>query len=77
MFGSVTGDSFNQMSDIDFAVRFSDQIPVEDMADHFFGLNESLESIFNRRVDLVSIPALKNPIFIEELNTTKVQLYAA
>lgn len=77
VFGSATGDSFNQLSDIDFAVRFSDKIPVEDMADYFFGFSGALESTFKRKIDLVSIPALKNPVFIEELNTTKVQLYAA
>jgi len=78
LFGSATNSSFNSTkSDLDFAVKFSEKIPVLDMADHFFGLITALESLFDRKVDLVSIPALKNPVFIEELNSTKVQLYAA
>ncbi|MCF8277238.1 MAG: nucleotidyltransferase domain-containing protein [Flavobacteriales bacterium] len=78
LFGSATGQSFDSTkSDLDFAVKFSAHVPVVDMADHFFGLISALENLFNKKVDLVSIPALKNPIFIEELNSTKVQLYAA
>ena len=78
LFGSATGGNFNTAeSDLDFAVRFSTEIPVLDMAEYFFGLVNALESLFGRKVDLVSIPALKNPVFIEELNATKVQLYAA
>ncbi len=78
LFGSATGSNFNTTeSDLDFAVRFSTEIPVLDMAEYFFGLVNALESLFGRKVDLVSIPALKNPVFIEELNATKVQLYAA
>lgn len=78
LFGSAASSSFNPAkSDLDFAVRFSNDVPVEDMADHFFGLSEALENLFDRKVDLVSIPALKNPVFIDELNATKVQLYAA
>lgn len=78
VFGSATNSSFDiTKSDLDFAVKFSKSIPVIDMADHFFGLINALEKLFGKKVDLVSIPALKNPIFIEELNSTKVQLYAA
>jgi predicted nucleotidyltransferase len=78
LFGSSTNSSFDTTkSDLDFAVKFSQNIPVIDMADYFFGFTKALEKLFGKRVDLVSIPALKNPIFIEELNSTKVQLYAA
>ena len=78
LFGSATNSSFDTTSsDLDFAVRFSAEIPVLDMADYFFGLVNALEKLFDKKVDLVSIPALKNPVFIEELNSTKVQLYAA
>ena len=78
LFGSATNSSFDTVdSDLDFAVKFSEKIPVLGMADHFFGLINALEKLFDKKIDLVSIPALKNPIFIEELNSTKVQLYAA
>ncbi len=78
LFGSATTSSFDvTKSDLDFAVKFSEKVPVIDMADHFFGPINGLEKLFGKKIDLVSIPALKNPIFIEELNSTKVQLYAA
>lgn len=78
LFGSASKNSYNpDSSDLDFAVRFSSEIPVLDMAEHFFGLISSLENLFESKIDLVSIPALKNPVFIRELDNTKVRLYAA
>ena len=46
-------------------------------ADRWFGLQEGLEALLKRRVDLVSIKAAKNPYFLEVANRHKVQLYAA
>lgn len=46
---------------------------------YLFGsaLTEDLENLFEREVDLVSYRLVKNPIFKEELERTKMSLYAA
>jgi predicted nucleotidyltransferase len=36
-----------------------------------------LEALLDRNIDLVSVKSLKNPILIEEINRSKVELYAA
>jgi len=46
-------------------------------ADRWFGLQEALEALFQRKIDLVSIKAAKNPYFLQVANRHKVQLYAA
>ena len=77
LFGSAArGDFRVEDSDLDFMVEFlSDDW--RGAADRWFGLQEGLESLLKRKVDLVSIKAAKNPFFLEVANRHKVQLYAA
>lgn len=78
VFGSaLLVDSHSEESDIDFAVIFDTAIPVEDMADHYFGLIEELERTLQNCIDLVTLVSIKNKIFKEELENTMVNLYAA
>jgi hypothetical protein len=77
LFGSAATGSFNKNSDIDFAVVFNSSLEPLEHGDAFFGLMDDLEELFQRPIDLVSYRALKNPIFKEELDSSKVALYAA
>lgn len=61
-FGSVLTDKFNDQSDIDLIVDFSD-IQLLDYADNYFDLKFSLEDAFKRSVDLIEEKAIKNPYF--------------
>lgn len=77
LFGSAVSGSFNNESDLDFAVVFEDSLTPIERGDAFFNLLDDLEQIFNKPIDLISFRALKNPILIEEINKSKVSLYAA
>lgn len=74
VFGSILTSDFKNDSDIDFVVYF-EPIPVLDYADNFFDFMHELESIFQRKIDLVSGKAMKNPYFIEEVEQTKQLVY--
>ena len=76
VFGSVLGDSFNEESDIDFVVDFSD-VSLEDYADNYFDLKFSLERIFERDVDLLERKAIRNPYLLESIDSTKQLVYEA
>ena len=76
-FGSAVSGDFHENSDIDLAVLFKDSLSPIEQGDAFFGLIDDLEMLFNKPVDLISYRALKNQIFIDELDKTKVSLYAA
>lgn len=65
-----------QESDLDFLVRFRQPAPAS-LFDLYFGLNEALEALFGRKVDLVMEGALRNPYFIQGVNETRQLLYAA
>lgn len=75
LFGSAAKDSMHENSDIDFLVQFSDEIDVLDYADNYFSFLEKLENLIGKKVDLVSKKSLKNPVLIEEIDRSKVDLY--
>lgn len=77
LFGSAASGSMNMSSDFDFLVQFSEQLNVLLYADNYFSLYEKLEALLERKIDLVSIKSLRNPVLIEEINRSKVELYAA
>jgi hypothetical protein len=77
LFGSAAKGSMNEGSDIDFLVQFSEAIDVLDYANNYFSLLEKLEQILNRKIDLLSVKSLKNPVLKEEIYQSKIDLYAA
>jgi predicted nucleotidyltransferase len=75
-FGSVCTESFRETSDIDFLYLFdSERLPLVEYADNYFDFKESLQQLFQRRVDLVPEKTLSNPYFIEEIKKTRVVIY--
>ncbi|HCS21013.1 MAG TPA: hypothetical protein DIW47_10725 [Bacteroidetes bacterium] len=77
LFGSAVRNDFQANSDLDFAVIFTENLTPLEQGDAYFGLKDALEALYNRQIDLVSYPVIKNPIFKQELDKTKVELYAA
>ncbi len=77
LFGSAARGLMHANSDVDFLVQFSEDIDVLDYADNYFDLLDSLEKILGKKVDLISIKSLKNQILIDDIEHTKVVLYAA
>jgi uncharacterized protein len=76
VFGSTTTSAFDaQRSDLDLLVEFDDD-PVH-LFDRYFGLKESLEALYGRSVDLVTVGSLRNPYFIAAVNQTRQVVYAA
>ena len=78
LFGSAAKGHFDQeASDLDFVVQFQETGTYVGSADRYFGLLESLEQLFDRHIDLVVKKAIKNPYFAEEVEESKVLVYAA
>jgi predicted nucleotidyltransferase len=77
VFGSAADGAFDPArSDIDFLVTFSPQ-DQSNLFNRYFELQESLEKLFDRKVDLVSTAALSNPYFIASVNRSRQPVYAA
>jgi len=75
-FGSVVTGRLSAESDLDFIVLF-DSKNTEGAFDRFMGLKESLEALYGRRVDLLTLKPFRNPIFQAEVSQHKTLLYAA
>ena len=75
-FGSVVSGEMTVDSDIDFLVVFDRPSP-NGAFDQFMGLKMALETEFGRSVDLVTLKPFRNEIFQQEIDHTKVLLYAA
>lgn len=75
LFGSASGPDFDlENSDLDFLVEFAENHSIGAF-DRYFGLKEDLERLFQRSVDLVEIPAIKNPYFRQAVERDKVLVY--
>ncbi|MGG7510821.1 nucleotidyltransferase family protein [Plantibacter sp. YIM 135249] len=76
VFGSAVSARFDPVrSDIDFFVDFGPE--VTDRFDAYFGLQEDLEALLGRRVDLVMAGAVTNPFFAQSALASAEELYAA
>lgn len=77
IFGSAASETMHEESDIDFLVQFDEKMDVPEYADNYFSLLEKLEGLLGKKIDLISKKSLRNPILIEEIERSKIDLYAA
>jgi len=76
VFGSVVSGKMSQDSDLDFLVVFN-RSGFEGAFDQYMGFKERLEKIYERPVDLIHFKKFRNSLFEEEVEKSKVLLYAA
>ena len=77
LFGSAASGEFDpDTSDIDFLVTFEELEPAV-YADAYLGFYESLTTLFDHRIELVSETAITNPYLLESIRGTRQTLYAA
>ncbi|GAB2517428.1 nucleotidyltransferase family protein [Spirosoma aerophilum] len=78
VFGSVTSDEFDEVrSDVDFLVELPDELAPEMKGDTYFQLLSELETLLNRRIDLVLGQSFRNPYFARAVEKSKKLIYAA
>ena len=77
LFGSATTGTFDpRTSALDFLIDFEPE-GNGSLFHRYFGLNEDLEVLFGRKVDLVMVGTLRNPCFIDSVNKTRQTIHAA
>ena len=77
LFGSALTKNFKVDSDLDFAVIFNENLSPLEHGESFFNPLNDLEILFAKKIDLIAYRSIKNPVFKEELDNTKVPIYAA
>ena len=75
LFGSAACGGFDPAtSDLDFLVIFEPELEGSSW-DAYWGLQEGLQTMFGRKVDLVDREAMKNPYVIESVDATRKLIY--
>ncbi len=74
VFGSVARQKANENSDIDFLVEFDEVEPLE-YFDNYLSLKIEFETLFSKKVDLVEIQTVKNPILKNAIERDKIKIY--
>ncbi|MDR2692355.1 MAG: nucleotidyltransferase domain-containing protein [Dysgonamonadaceae bacterium] len=75
-FGSVLTPRFNQLtSDIDVLVEIESSLPPEERGEQLLNLWDGLETLFNRKVDLLTEHSLRNPYLRSEIEKNKKLIY--
>lgn len=75
LFGSGAREEFDPAkSDLDFIVSFFRDHRLG-LADRYLELAEGLESLFSRKVDLLTVGAIKNPVFRRNIDRSKKLVY--
>lgn len=75
LFGSVLREDFGPDSDIDVLVDFEPDAPVSLL--EIVDMQDELEALLERSVDLVDLKGLRNPFRRDEILRTRQIIYAA
>ena len=75
VFGSLANGTFNSdKSDVDLIAEFEIQNPVE-KGENIMHLWTELESLFARKVDLLTSVTMRNPYLQKQIDSTKQLVY--
>lgn len=77
VFGLVMTGRFDEESDVDFIVEYPEGYNLGPWAGRHLDLQERLESLLGRRVDLVMATAIRKPRFLRAIQEQRQLLYAA
>ena len=73
-FGSSVQGGFKETSDVDLVVDLKTKDPLR-FGELMLDLWDKLETFFGRKVDLLTLRSVKNPVMREEIERTKVLVY--
>ena len=76
LFGSAAAGTLTEESDLDFMVEF-EVMPPSEHADAYFGLLADLETLFQRKTDLLERSAVENPYLLRGIERSRRLIYEA
>ena len=76
VFGSAVSGRFDpKTGDLNFLITLANRQPTVSYADRYLDLADALESLFQRPVDLITEPSIRNPHFRREVEATRQLIY--
>ncbi len=74
LFGSAAKGTMKQDSDVDFIIRFPDDMHYTTYADNYFALADALEALLKKDVELIAEETIQNPYLLQSINSHKMHL---
>jgi predicted nucleotidyltransferase len=74
LFGSAARGTMKESSDVDFIIRFPAGMDHTTYAENYFALAEALETLLQKKVELVTEKTLKNPYLLQTINQHKLPI---
>lgn len=74
LFGSAQAGTMNDDSDVDLLVRFK-KFNIAKYFQNYIDFKNSLQTLFNRNVDLLEEQTLSNPYLIKSIDKNKELIY--
>lgn len=74
LFGSAAKGTMTEGSDVDLLVKFK-EMKTSEYFENFIVLKNELQGVFGRKIDLVELQTLKNPVLIDSINQSKELIY--
>lgn len=74
LFGSAAKGTMTESSDVDFIIRFPQNMHYTTYASNYFALADALEQLLQKKVELVAEETLKNPYLLQSINSHKLSL---
>ncbi|MDZ4824324.1 MAG: nucleotidyltransferase domain-containing protein [Flavobacteriales bacterium] len=75
LFGSMTNAQAPGKSDVDSFIEFDPELSIEEYGSSYFLILEQLEDSLDRSVDLLNGRSLRNPVFIHEIESTRIPIF--
>ncbi|MFO7789426.1 MAG: nucleotidyltransferase domain-containing protein [Bacteroidales bacterium] len=71
---SITNEFNADFSDIDLLIEIDNDDPIE-RGVNLMNMWDQLEAFFQRKVDLLTNPSIKNPVLKKKIDATKIKIY--
>lgn len=71
---SITSNFDEKYSDIDLLIELNDSDPIN-RGEKLMSIWDQFEQFFQRKVDLLTISSIKNPILKANIDSTKILIY--
>ena len=77
LFGSAARETDGaKVGDVDVLVDFLDYDSPA-LADQWFGLGEDIEAVLDKKVDLSTATGIRNPYFLQAIESDRITIYAS
>lgn len=74
IFGSACREDFKDDSDIDFLIKFDDNLDYNEYGQLWWEIYFGLEDLLHKKIDIINEDKINNPYLKREINKNKIKI---